>query len=170
MPFWRMLKVGYDHFEVTGQEPKVDVCASQYVFNATPEGGMSFAPTANCPPMSVPESIRVAVSEKEAKDDARMMIIASKLETEEAKERPTTPAAETMLATATSGSSQGVTSISGVQTGSVLAISNAPVAETTVAGGGAAVPVARPGIQSAYVAPAEPPRTGITGFFSKLFN
>ncbi|MFX8585757.1 hypothetical protein ABTM35_19845, partial [Acinetobacter baumannii] len=26
MAFWRMIKQGYDHFEVTHLEPKVDVC------------------------------------------------------------------------------------------------------------------------------------------------
>ena len=41
MPFWRMLKEGYDHFELTGQVPKVDVCDRRYVFNATSEGGAS---------------------------------------------------------------------------------------------------------------------------------
>jgi murein L,D-transpeptidase YafK len=34
MAFWRNLKEGYDHFEVTRQEPQVDVCNRQYVFNA----------------------------------------------------------------------------------------------------------------------------------------
>jgi murein L,D-transpeptidase YafK len=34
MPFWRNLKEGYDHFEVTRQEPQVDVCERRYVFNA----------------------------------------------------------------------------------------------------------------------------------------
>jgi murein L,D-transpeptidase YafK len=34
MPFWRMLKEGSDHFEITRQEPKVDVCEKRYVFNA----------------------------------------------------------------------------------------------------------------------------------------
>lgn len=34
MAFWRNLKEGYDHFEVTRQEPQVDVCERRYVFNA----------------------------------------------------------------------------------------------------------------------------------------
>ena len=34
IPFWRMLKEGNDHFEVTRQEPKVEVCEKRYVFNA----------------------------------------------------------------------------------------------------------------------------------------
>ena len=34
MAFWKNLKEGYDHFEVTRQEPQVDVCERRYVFNA----------------------------------------------------------------------------------------------------------------------------------------
>src|SRR5712675_2442071 len=34
IPFWRMLKEGIDQFEITRQEPKVDVCEKRYVFNA----------------------------------------------------------------------------------------------------------------------------------------
>jgi murein L,D-transpeptidase YafK len=32
--FWKMLKVGNDHFEATHLEPKVDVCDRRYVFDA----------------------------------------------------------------------------------------------------------------------------------------
>ena len=32
--FWKMLKKGNDHFEVTRPEPKVDVCEKRYVFDA----------------------------------------------------------------------------------------------------------------------------------------
>jgi murein L,D-transpeptidase YafK len=38
MPFWRMLKEGADHFEVTKRDVKVDVCERRYVFNAMPPG------------------------------------------------------------------------------------------------------------------------------------
>ena len=31
--FWKMLKEGYDHFEITKVPPKVDVCEKRYVFN-----------------------------------------------------------------------------------------------------------------------------------------
>ena len=34
MPFWKMIKEGWDHFEVTRQEPKVDFCEKKYVFDA----------------------------------------------------------------------------------------------------------------------------------------
>ena len=60
MPFWLMLKEGYDHFEVIGQPPKVDVCDHRYIFNSVPADGRSFIPSAACPPMSMPEPIRIA--------------------------------------------------------------------------------------------------------------
>jgi murein L,D-transpeptidase YafK len=34
MAFWKMIKIGSDHFEVTHLEPKVDVCNRRYVFDA----------------------------------------------------------------------------------------------------------------------------------------
>ena len=34
LAFWKMLKIGNDHFEVTHLEPKVDVCDKHYVFDA----------------------------------------------------------------------------------------------------------------------------------------
>jgi murein L,D-transpeptidase YafK len=39
MPFWRNLKEGYDHFEVTRQPPRVTVCGRRYAFNRTGECG-----------------------------------------------------------------------------------------------------------------------------------
>ena len=36
MAFWKMLKIGNDHFEATHLEPKVDVCDRRYVFDAQP--------------------------------------------------------------------------------------------------------------------------------------
>ena len=36
--FWKMLKEGYDHFEITKVPPKVDVCEKRYVFNQRARG------------------------------------------------------------------------------------------------------------------------------------
>ena len=47
MEFWKMLKQGYDHFEVTHLEPKVDVCEKRYVFNA--ESTAQFSPDRTLP-------------------------------------------------------------------------------------------------------------------------
>jgi murein L,D-transpeptidase YafK len=34
MAFWKMLKIGNDHFEATRLEPKVEACDRRYVFDA----------------------------------------------------------------------------------------------------------------------------------------
>jgi murein L,D-transpeptidase YafK len=84
MPFWLMLKEGYDHFNAIGQPPKVDVCENRYVFNAVPAAGRSFIPAGQCPPMSMPEPIRIALADRQAKDGERMLEIASRLDRREA--------------------------------------------------------------------------------------
>ena len=51
LAFWKMLKKGNDHFEVSKLEPKVNVCDKRYVFDAeSPTGrALSFSATAKCP-------------------------------------------------------------------------------------------------------------------------
>jgi murein L,D-transpeptidase YafK len=71
MAFWKMLKEGYDHFEVTKQEPKIDVCEKRYVFNAEGAEG-KFSPRAQCPVYEVPSQIASAVAEKKKKDDVEI--------------------------------------------------------------------------------------------------
>ncbi|MGH6926634.1 MAG: L,D-transpeptidase family protein [Propylenella sp.] len=83
MPFWLMLKEGYDHFETVGQPPKVDVCENRYIFNSVPGDGRSFSPSGECPPMSMPERIRTAVAEKQARDNVRMLELAERLDRRE---------------------------------------------------------------------------------------
>ncbi len=67
MPFWKMLKQGYDHFELTKQEPKVDVCEKRYVFDAESSGKFSAAD--KCPAYKVPADLVAAVREKQRRDD-----------------------------------------------------------------------------------------------------
>ncbi|MDB5600032.1 MAG: hypothetical protein JWN71_2076 [Xanthobacteraceae bacterium] len=73
MAFWKMIKRGYDHFEVTHLEPKVDVCEKRYVFdakapaNASP--ALSFSPAGKCPVFEVPADIAGAVEEKQRRDE-----------------------------------------------------------------------------------------------------
>lgn len=71
MPFWKMIKQGYDHFEVTKQEPKVDVCEKHYVFNGqSPDGKpLNFSPAGKCPVYEVPAEIAQAVQEKQRNDE-----------------------------------------------------------------------------------------------------
>jgi murein L,D-transpeptidase YafK len=67
MAFWKMIKQGYDAFEVTRLEPKVDVCEKHYVFNA--ESSTKFSAADKCPAYRVPEDIMSAVREKQRRDD-----------------------------------------------------------------------------------------------------
>jgi murein L,D-transpeptidase YafK len=97
IPFWRMLKEGSDHFEITRQEPKVDVCEKRYVFNAdapqnfsapadgiklgTPWGGfqsqqqnvsLKFNPTGKCPAYQVAPDVMAEVKAKQRQDDMQI--------------------------------------------------------------------------------------------------
>jgi murein L,D-transpeptidase YafK len=97
MPFWKMLKEGNDHFEVTHVEPKINVCEGRYVFDAEPVNGspaneargdgsarsrwigasaaattvaeLTFSPTGWCPAYSIPNEIAAAVAEKNRRDE-----------------------------------------------------------------------------------------------------
>lgn len=77
MPFWRMIKEGYDTFEITKLPPKVDVCNKRYVFNATPaDPAQRFEPSAACPPYSVPDDLEQQLAAKRAADDRAMAMMA----------------------------------------------------------------------------------------------
>jgi murein L,D-transpeptidase YafK len=71
--FWKMIKEGYDHFEVSHQEPKIDVCDRHYVFDAVPPGGSSkpvaFNPTGACPKYDIDPAIAGPASDKERNDE-----------------------------------------------------------------------------------------------------
>jgi murein L,D-transpeptidase YafK len=74
MPFWKMIKDGNDHFEVTRQEPRVDFCEKKYVFDAIKKPGamrdLVFDASAKCPDYAVADEIVEAVREKQATDIA----------------------------------------------------------------------------------------------------
>jgi len=78
MAFWKMLKEGYDHFEVTRLEPKVNVCDKRYVFDAEPPtptrpnatpAPLRFSATGRCPAYQVNPEIAAAVAEKSQRDE-----------------------------------------------------------------------------------------------------
>jgi hypothetical protein len=76
--FWKMLKKGSDHFEVSGLEPKVNVCEKHYVFDAESSNGkqLTFSASGKCPAYRVPEEIASLVKEKEQKDDQQFADLA----------------------------------------------------------------------------------------------
>jgi murein L,D-transpeptidase YafK len=72
--FWKMLKQGYDHFEVSRLEPKVNVCDRRYVFDAeSPNASrpLRFDPNAQCPAYQVNQELREAVAEKQRDDEVK---------------------------------------------------------------------------------------------------
>jgi murein L,D-transpeptidase YafK len=105
IPFWKMLKQGNDHFEVTHLEPKVNVCERRYVFDAEPVSGLASNPPGNgsrrgllidpsaaattaaastfnpigwCPAYEIPQEIAVAVAEKDRRDDSQTTELVSR--------------------------------------------------------------------------------------------
>jgi murein L,D-transpeptidase YafK len=105
MPFWRMLKEGVDQFDVSRQEPTVDVCEKRYVFNAqapqnaspvnsgiklgTPWGGfkdqqaqqvsLKFNPVGKCPAYEVPADVMAEVKAKQRNDDLQIASLSSRV-------------------------------------------------------------------------------------------
>jgi murein L,D-transpeptidase YafK len=73
LAFWKMLKVGNDHFETTHLEPKVDVCDRRYIFDAQPTANSPnppvFVPTSKCPAYVVNPKIAQRALEKQRTDE-----------------------------------------------------------------------------------------------------
>src|SRR5579871_5502705 len=68
--FWKDLKNGSDHFEVTKDEPSVTVCGKRYVFDATPKGDVSASEP--CPALTRDSNVEALVAEKEQNDDGKV--------------------------------------------------------------------------------------------------
>ena len=73
LAFWKMLKIGNDHFETTHLEPKVDVCDRRYVFDAqaapNSPNPLVFNPAGKCPAFVVNPKIARAALEKQRADE-----------------------------------------------------------------------------------------------------
>ena len=78
MAFWKQLKQGSDHFEVTKLEPKVNVCGRRYVFDASAPNGGRIDPNAACPTLTVDPEIQSQVAEKESQDSVKVAELVSK--------------------------------------------------------------------------------------------
>ncbi len=73
MAFWKMLKIGSDHFEATHLEPRVEVCNRRYVFDAQPPANSSkplvFDPIGECPSFVVNPKIARPALERQHADE-----------------------------------------------------------------------------------------------------
>jgi len=63
--FWRNLKEGHDHFELTRAEPRVEVCGRQYAFN-----------TQNCAPVN--PQLAATVASRQVQDEMRIAELVSR--------------------------------------------------------------------------------------------
>ena len=72
--FWKMIKEGYDHFEVTRQEPKVDFCEKKYVFDAAKPPSATrdlvFDAAAKCPAYVISDEIAEPVRQRQEEEQA----------------------------------------------------------------------------------------------------
>jgi hypothetical protein len=73
--FWKNLKDGSDHFEVTKNEPSVLVCGKHYVFDATTKDEVTGSEP--CPALKRDESVEALVAEKENKDETKVAELAA---------------------------------------------------------------------------------------------
>ncbi|TCD13751.1 L,D-transpeptidase family protein [Oricola cellulosilytica] len=105
--FWKMLKEGYDHFELTKVPPKVDICDRRYVFNQEAEDG-EFVPTQQCPQTTMPERLAVAYNTLQSQHALAFEQAVAKLEGREIPEQlqsiPTTPVQDLLESPAYTGS------------------------------------------------------------------
>jgi murein L,D-transpeptidase YafK len=80
--FWKMLKQGYDHFEVSRMEPKINVCDRRYVFDAQAPGNsnkpLRFDAAGRCPSYEVNQEMLEAVAAKQKSDDAQFAALVQK--------------------------------------------------------------------------------------------
>ncbi len=77
MPFWKNLKEGADHFDLTKREPQVSVCSRRYVFNAQAKDGARMDADSACPPLQHDEALVAAVQEKARADDQQVASLVS---------------------------------------------------------------------------------------------
>ena len=68
--FWKNLKDGSDHFEVTKAEPSVLVCGKHYVFDATAKDEVTGSEP--CPALKRDQDVEALVAEKEDKDETKV--------------------------------------------------------------------------------------------------
>lgn len=88
MEFWKMLKTGYDHFEITQTPPQISVCEKKYVFDATTlVEGVPFRASAKCPDYQVSPSIATAVASKQRRDNEKYQQLAARFDARDERQK-----------------------------------------------------------------------------------
>jgi murein L,D-transpeptidase YafK len=88
LAFWKMLKVGNDHFEVTHLEPTVDFCEKRYVFDAEPPANatriganpptLNFNAAGRCPAYQIQPELVAEVADKARRDEKQTAELVSR--------------------------------------------------------------------------------------------
>ncbi len=169
MPFWQMLKVGYDHFEVTREPPKVDVCDRKYVFDAAPlVAGIPFAAAAKCPAFEVDPKIQAAVSAKEAKDQETYTKEVNRLEAKAARDARWADFNKKVANVIGGNAANPETTPQQTEISAIDKVAPANTTTTTTASSGSPVPTANPQRETVTAKAETSEQSG--GIFSSLFR
>lgn len=76
--FWKMLKRGYDHFEITRVPPKVNVCEKRYVFNT--DSKYRYPTSGQCPARKMPATLATAFVKKQTNFNNQFEALLAKAE------------------------------------------------------------------------------------------
>jgi len=88
LEYWKMLKTGYDHFEVAKTPPQISVCEKKYVFDAVPlVEGVPFRASGKCPDYQVSPRIASVVASKQKRDNEKYQQIAARLDAREERQK-----------------------------------------------------------------------------------
>jgi murein L,D-transpeptidase YafK len=172
MPFWMMLKEGSDHFEVTRQVPKVDVCGRKYVFDATPaDPGARLEATRDCPILDVPQEITIAVASKRAKDEQETRRIVAELAAKRERDERR-KAADLMIASALGARTKDAATAAPAGAPADVPAEGTPASAAEIMIASVPVPVAAPGRSPAatQVAAVQPQRDRGSGWFASMFS
>lgn len=165
--FWKMLKEGYDHFEITKAPPKVDVCDKRYVFNRIAEDDKAFKAAEACPATTVPDSLALAYSKLVSKEDE---IFQKALKAKEFREAfgPKKPAAEaqTVAAATPAGPAAAPATETATAPADPAAKPADAAAATTEIAAEIPVPTRSPRAPALAAEPEKPKRRGLFGLFS----
>ena len=80
--FWRMLKKGYDHFEITRVPPKVDVCERRYEFNT--DSSARYPSSGSCPTRQMPITLASSYVKKQTEFNNQFEALLAKAEKRDA--------------------------------------------------------------------------------------
>ncbi|MCV0429399.1 MAG: murein L,D-transpeptidase [Roseibium sp.] len=169
LDYWKMLKTGYDHFEISKTPPKVSVCEKKYVFDATAlVEGVPFRASAKCPDYQVSPRIATAVASKQRKDDEKFQQLAARFDAREERQKRWDERSNRLAKTLGGGNDPEKTQTAVSEENVPAAVGQAEVAATEVVENTPAVSQ-KPGstVETAF-APQEQSRGGaVSGFFKR---